>query len=174
MSESETANTDADAADNDSGADSAVVFENAGAIEEAVEQEHERQEERHEEAREAHEDEQAILDAIQRDTVTTRLKGRPMEFQTLLGSTETFIENAFEKFGPGGEFTDVDDPDDLPDGAQAEMNAFRQKIRDILAENNVDDDKYDRGFWADVPDEYCFETLSQIREGGEETDRAGN
>jgi hypothetical protein len=167
VSESETADSNGDGG-------SPVTFANAEAIDAAVEDQQNRRELRRVEAEQAHEDESAILDAIQDDTVTTRLKGKPMEFKRFLGETENFIEEMAERFGPGGEFDDVDDPEEMPDGIQAELNESRNRIRVILAEHNVDEDKYGYDFWQRVPDEHCFEVITQIREGGEETDRAGN
>lgn len=149
----------------------APEFENVDA-EEIHEQERREQAEEEAERRERHEDEQSILNAIREERVTVELKGTEMEFKRFMGDTEDWLDQLSEKY-QGGDFEGTDE-EDLDDERLSEFNADKQRIIDILAEHNVDEGRFGRDFWAELPSELRFEVISQIRQGGQEAARAGN
>ena len=152
---------------------SSTSFENLEQVEQSIERGEQERAEREQERREAHEDEQAILGAIQDDRVTVRLKGKPMTFAPFLGDAENFIDDLAAKYG-GEDLGDVDDPEELDGENLREYVDDRERLIDILNDHNKDEGKYGRSFWSDLPMEYRMEVVNRIREGGEETARAGN
>ena len=146
-------------------------FENVDAAE-VHEQERREQAEAEAERRERHEDEQSILNSIREERVTVELKGTEMEFKRFMGDTEDWLDQLSEKY-QGGDFEGTDE-EDLDDERLSEFNRDKQRIIDILAEHNVDEGRFGPDFWAELPSELRFEVISQIRQGGQETARAGN
>lgn len=133
----------------------------------------EKKEEQEVKRREAHADEEAILNAIERETVTVRLKGKPMEFRRFLADTEDEIDGLVEKYQTGP-LAEAEDDADLDDDMLEQFRSDKHRFAELLAEHNQDEGKYDVSFWSRVPTDVRMEVINRIRQGGEESERAGN
>lgn len=142
-------------------------FDNPDMAAAIVENHNDRKEQAREERTKAAKDRDAILDAIQSETVHIRLKARRIEMNVLNGAEEDWTEDVAEQFA---EFDGEEEipPEKMPDYIEA-----REQMIDMLAEKSVED-VYDRRFWKQVPKRLRQEALSDLMEGGEEAARAGN
>lgn len=165
MSESETADTgppeDVDAAATPNPANeemATAIFDDGKA----------RRQEHREDLSDAERDKQAIFDAIERETCRVRIGPKPIEFSTLWGDDETYIENAV------GEF--IGDDTDEEDLSPERYDAFQDlttNIERILADHAVAD-TFDRAFFEKLPQAKCEQAIMDLRQGGIEGERAGN
>lgn len=150
-----------------------TTFQNLEQVEASIKRGAEERQEQEQELRQAHKDEKAILNAIQEEKITIRLKGKRMKFSPLMGDEEDFLDDLAAKYG-SGEFADVDGEDELSGDDLEQYKSDRTRIVDILDDHNLDEGKYGLSFWKKLPQQIRFEALNKIREGGEETARAGN
>lgn len=165
--------TGAEPADDESEHRAVANYDNPEDREELREVVFEKQEQREAERREAHADEEAILNAIERETITVRLKGKPMEFRRFLGDTEDEIDSLVAKYQTG-DLAEAEDEDDLDDDMLEDFRSDKNRFAEILAEHNADEGKYGFAFWKRLPTDIRMEVINKIRQGGEESERAGN
>lgn len=126
------------------------------------------QEEQHrEEQTKAARDKQAILNAVQSETVDVRLYGTRIEFTVLTGEEEDWIEDT------SSQFLEVDDEDDLDPEEFRRYQRARDEMKQLLADHSVPDE-FDYEFWSKLPSAKRQQTLGRLREGGIDATRAGN
>lgn len=142
-------------------------FDNPDMAQAILDEREDRQEQAREERTKAAKDRDAILNAIESETVHIRLKGHRIEMHVLSGEEEDWTEDIAD------EFAEYEDEDELPPEKMSDYIDTRERMVDMLTEKSVAD-AYDRSFWKQIPKRLRQEVLSDLMEGGEEAARAGN
>ena len=144
-----------------------TTFENLEQVEQSLEKGEAEREERHEELTQQEREKEQLLDALLGDTFHIRVGAKRMKCTPIDGKEDDSIEDMMF------EFIGIEDEEDLTKEQRDKYLDGREQMVEMLAEHTVDD-KWDYDFWKRAPKHVRQEAMRDIREGGEEANRAGN